>query len=263
MERLSTRLITINTSISLVILFLGSLTSTLGLLPLTNFIRYLIVILMYITINIIIWQEADQLHIFNLDRSSVWLVIFTGFFRSRLEIPNEVYFKVLIASLSILMLLGVIKFRRKIPKTKWRWVGIGLIFCAVIIPISILEMAYPDRYITIRTDPNFSIAMIRRILNNISFVSLVEEVIFRSLLWGILRKLGVMENRIFVVQGLAFWLLHLSSLAYALSFFVTLPIGIIIYSYLAHKSKQVFPSIILHTILNSAGPLLVHLLVTS
>ncbi len=260
MQRFSAQVISFNTFLLLAILLLGSLTWILGLSSAINHLRYIIVILMYITVFVIVWQQIDQSHIYNLDRSTIWLIVFTGLFRSRLDLPNEIYYQVVIVGLTTLIFIGLIKFRKKIQKTDWRWVGIGLVFCVVIIPISIVEMAYPERYVNVRTDPSLGIALIRRVLNGLSFVSLIEEVIFRSLLWGTLRGLDIKESKIILAQGLIFWFLHLPDLLYPISFFITLPLGILIYSFLVSKSKQVFPSIILHTVLNAAGPLFVHLL---
>ena len=100
--------------------------------------------------------------------------------------------------------------------------------------------------------------LVRRIIYNLSFGALIEETLFRGVLWGYLRGLNWKENKIIWTQGILFWMAHLNEISNPVTFFIAVPIGTIVFSLLARHSKQVLPSIIAHTVMNTLSVVLVY-----
>ena len=89
------------------------------------------------------------------------------------------------------------------------------------------------------------------IIREISHPAIVEELIFRSVLWGLLRKRGYSEKRILVITTLMFWVMHIGYLPDYYTFGVVVPIGGIVMGLLVYKSKSVSSSIIAHATFNA------------
>jgi membrane protease YdiL (CAAX protease family) len=233
-----------------------------NLLPIFGFpisLNYPVAVAFYLCIITILWSETNSLSEFHLDNISLWIIAISGIVRSRLSIPNEIYY------LGALILLGLVTFvtlilvRRKLPKSSSQYAILGLLACLFAIPISLIESLQPARYGNINIMPSGLVfTIVRRILENLSYDSLLEETIFRGILWGYLGRLGWGEKKIFWSQAVFFWLLHLWQIGTPLTFFITIPIGTILFSVLASRSKQILPSIIVHTFFNVVGPFLVY-----
>lgn len=80
---------------------------------------------------------------------------------------------------------------------------------------------------------------------------LVEEVIFRSLLWMCLEELGLTNSIIILVQALIFWLFHIYYIfSNPILFWLLLPTASILMGILVSRYKSITPSSILHTLFN-------------
>jgi membrane protease YdiL (CAAX protease family) len=222
--------------------------------------HYIIVIISYLCVVLVMWFEHDKLEEFNFERLSLLLLIIVGCVRSQLNIPGEMYYRIPIYLLSLVILIAFIFNYRKIPKTKGGWVLIGLVSCLSIIPIAIINSLQGQ------TDPNlgsfgngFFWNAARNLLYTVSFVAPFEEIIIRGILWGQFRRQGWNTSKVFWAQAFIFWSLHIWQLfIMPLAFLITLPIMILIFSVLVRYSKQVFPSILVHTVADAIGPLIVY-----
>jgi membrane protease YdiL (CAAX protease family) len=225
-----------------------------------NYQSYVDNLLLYASVALIVWFEEEHLERFHLERVTLILVVVFGILTSRLDILYEAYLKIILLILSIIILAGVIKNWRKIPKTKGGWVGISLFTASIfLVPFAFIEAFFPALYSNIYIQQgDLGIYLIRRILYNLSFVSLFEELIFRGLLWEYLRRSGMRENLVFWVQATIFWLLHIWRIGNPFYFFITLPIVTLMNSLLTRYSKQVAPSIFAHTITNVGVPVIVY-----
>jgi hypothetical protein len=212
---------------------------------------YLFVFGTYICLISLILQEKDDLARFNLDRVSIWLMVFGGVFRYSTRIRGEAFLRVAIAIMALFLLAALIQAGSRIPKTSSRWVAISLISCLIIIPLAFIDSFSTTRY-SWSVAPGALLSDISKMaFFTVSFVAPVEEIMYRAILWGYLRKLGWSETRIFWGQALLFWLIHLHALGTPITFFVTLPATILLQS-----SGQIFPAIIVHTAVNTILPFL-------
>jgi membrane protease YdiL (CAAX protease family) len=210
---------------------------------------YFLIIVSYLCVVALIWIENKNLEEFHIDRLSLVILIIFAFIRINYNVPYEIYFKVAIFILgSVLAILFIVNFRR-IPQTKPRWILIGVLSCLLVIPFAYIDSLNPV------IKPDSAILTQSFIWNAtlsaqgvLSFVSPYEELIYRSILWGQLRKWGWTNKKILLVQAILFWLVHFwEAFSNPFTFFILLPITILVTSLLVYYSKQIFPSILFHT----------------
>lgn len=215
--------------------------------------QYLFVILSYLCIIVWVWSEKENLEEFHIDRLSLAILIIFGFFRGTFNIPFELYLKIAISILSILLLLIFIANYHKIPQTQPKWILFSTLSFLLIIPLAFLYSLNP----TINPNSNvleygFLWNAARNLKYNLSFVSPFEEIIYRGILWGQLRRWGWTGKRIFWFQATLFWLLHFWQLSInPIVFFIAIPITTIALSLLVLHSRRVSSSIVLHTAINA------------
>lgn len=210
-----------------------------------------------------VWLEIDHLGEFHLDYGTLLAVIVGGFlFHGGFGVPGERFFITLAWIISLGILVALVRNRSKIPKTNMHWLAIGfLIACLFLIPTTFLESLQAQKWAgSIPSSGNLLIIAIRNISFQLSFVSPLEEIIFRGFVWGYMRRMGWSENRAFWGQALLFWLSHITKIGTPITFFITIPIGIVFFSLLTRYSKQLAPSIVMHTIINAFLPISIYLL---
>lgn len=89
--------------------------------------------------------------------------------------------------------------------------------------------------------------------------TLVEEVMFRGLLWMFLKKLNFSELKIVVLQAILFWLSHIY---YAndnpISFWVIVPISSIVLGIVVWRTRSITSSTIAHILFNTWWALFIY-----
>lgn len=221
--------------------------------------RYFFVIASYICIIFTVWIEKENLVSWNFDRFSLIVLILVAVVRANLHAPNEGYYKILIAILGLLLFLVCAMNWKKIPQTNPHWTMIGLLSCFLVIPLALIESQMVEKYAgsSFLYQTKFFSYAVQNFLYTISFVAPFEETIIRGVFWGQLRKWNVPDTRIIWIQGILFWFLHFWQILTPITFFFTLPLHILMLSLLMKYSKQLFPSIILHTLINFLLPILI------
>ncbi len=215
---------------------------------------YLVVFVSYICVIATMLLEKDCLATFNFDRSALVIFILAGFFRPNFHVPNENLYKTSVGILSLVLLGIVVMLWAKLPKSNINWIVLGVLSCVLVIPIALIESTQVAKYIDSNRlyEEKFISYLITNLLVNLFTVAPFEELTIRGILWGLLRKRNFSENKIVWVQGIFFWTIHFQqAFTSPLSFFITIPIGVIVYSLLTRYSKQIFPSIVSHTLLNT------------
>jgi membrane protease YdiL (CAAX protease family) len=80
---------------------------------------------------------------------------------------------------------------------------------------------------------------------------LVEEIVFRGLLWMYLEELNLPSLAIMLIQALSFWIFHVNSMFSApLDFWLIIPIGCIFFGVLVWRYGSITPSAIAHILVN-------------
>jgi membrane protease YdiL (CAAX protease family) len=204
------------------------------------------------TLACLLWVESGNLQEFHVDRFTVYLFIFSSIVRIRSGMPGELVFAILIALSGVFVFILLILRKLKICETNLNWtsrgLGIGVLSTVLLF---VLELLIRPIWTAMPLIGNSLISTTVGLMATIFDTAPLEEIVFRGFLWGYLRRFGWTESKIFFVQGILFWLCHLSrSIITPFSFFIGLPLLVFVTGKLVMKSKQLFPSILSHSIVN-------------
>jgi len=213
---------------------------------------------MYMVVAILIWTEIKNLEEFHIDKFTVATFILGAFLQQRLEVVGGGYFLVLIGATGISIIVALIVKRPRILRTDFYWALLGVVVGGItIIAITYLELLLRHAWVPTPLLRNNIMLTISNLTIREFFASaLVEEILFRGFLWGYLKRRGWEERKIFWIQGLLFWITHFSRLATPFTFFVAIPILTLISSKLTLRTKQVFPAVLSHAVINILSAML-------
>jgi membrane protease YdiL (CAAX protease family) len=225
---------------------------------------YISVLISYLCIVVWVWAE-DNLEEFHIDRLSMVILIIFGLVRiDNVGIPSQIYFKIIIFILSIVLLMLFLKKYRRIPGIGPRWIAVSLLSCLLVIPLAfiyhLLKITPPANFMSLKQ--GFFWNASRNILFDLYFVAPFEEIIYRGFLWGQLRRWGLTEKKTFWVTMIVFWLIHIweyPSTPYV--FLILVPLTTLVFGALVYYSKRISTSIIPHTIYNALLVLIVQLFI--
>lgn len=91
--------------------------------------------------------------------------------------------------------------------------------------------------------------VIQGFLSNIPIV-IVEEVLFRGMLWMFLKDLNFSDLKIVVVQAILFWFYHVGVTNSLVDFWVILPIESVLFGLVVWKSRSITPGVFAHLLAN-------------
>jgi membrane protease YdiL (CAAX protease family) len=212
----------------------------------------------YITLGVVILIEIRNLDRFHLDKFTIATFILSCFLRQRSGIIGEELLLIIIGLIGALLIFALIIIKPKFLRTDFRWavVGIALGLTSAIV-ITLFELLLRHTW---QLNPLFRGSLIATVFNYItrefSLGALMEEIMFRGILWGHLRERNWAESRIYWAQGFLFWLLHLSKIVTPFTLFFSIPLLTLISTMLTRRAKHIFPAILAHTVINVASALL-------
>lgn len=194
-------------------------------------------------ISCVVFLNRSALDKLNMDRSFIVIFLFSEVMviLESFVLNPIVGFLALAAWLLILygLLRNKFAFGGSGVNLGWPYVLIAIVFAAVLLLIS--PTLNPPR-----------------IQQNILYffadaipMSLMEEVVFRSMLWTLLRNLNWKEGAIFRAQTVIFWIAHFDRMvSNPLLFWVQLPIVSALLGYIVLRLKSIGPSTFVHVLLN-------------
>ncbi len=206
---------------------------------LQNVSSYLLISWSYFLVGLVIVGNRKNLEELNIDRGLIFLFILCGLsYWKYFPIPTG--WMVLIISVFIIMLYKKQQFSfPNFEIATWKII-------IIIIAAFLLGLLFMHSFIsTVRA---FSVV---RDLIYISPFVLLEEVIFRSLLWMLLTNLRWPSQMIVVTQGFLFWISHINNMiADPIFFWVLVPISSLLYGEIVKRSKSITASFIAHMLIN-------------
>ena len=170
-----------------------------------------------------------------------------------LKPPAHYYYIQIITALILTIFIAItkVKFRRYKIKALILWT-LASIVIGFIIGGSlgyIIGINNKNRYYS-ASFPTFIYLFVTQLSN----AAVIEEPLFRGILWGMLKKLKLRDSLILLIQGLLFWLAHIYYIIQnPISFWIIVPICSIVLGWVVLKSKNIGTSMIVHAIINSFG----------
>jgi membrane protease YdiL (CAAX protease family) len=215
-------------------------------------------LIIYTVLGIIVLIEIRNLAEFHIDKFTIATFLLSSFLRQRAGIIGEELFLIFIASIGISIILALIVIKPKILETNFKWALTGLaIGLLVIFAMTLIELFLRDPWqLAPLFRGNLSTTVFSHIVRQFSLGALTEEILFRGFLWGYLRRRHWTDNQVCWAQGLLFWLLHFSRIVTPFTFLLTIPLLTFGTTILTFRTRQVFPAILFHTIINVVSALL-------
>lgn len=229
------------------------------LLPSEMFLTYLLT-------ASLIYLQRDRLVDFHITRVSLLLFICAPILEPLLSLlmhewiqwPYSNLFRISVGIVAI-VLSALIFFSRKdikLSPDRFQWILLSLIFGVFMAFAYGFYIEFSDfgrigvRDVILKPPATLSYAVVLLSAQLVN-ASIMEEPLFRGFLWGYLRKWGLTDIKILVVQTILFWMAHIYYLGQvAFSFWILVPTAGIIFGILAWRSRSIAPSIIAHAIVN-------------
>lgn len=233
-------------------------------------------IVTYAATAAIVWWERDSLPTYHVDLTALIILIPLKMFSTIVE-TVDVYgglglywwvdVRLLFEPLAMALLVGLFvsrfmrirrqqqSFREAIVdyghQQNTRGLLIGFV-CGVCIGLTVGLLLYVqapfDRY------PITTIEVLMIVMFQLGNAAVLEEPLFRGFLWGHLRKRGVQDSRIFIIQAFLFWISHLYYFGvYSISFWVIVPIGSLAMGLVVWKTRSLGASMLTHGLANAIG----------
>lgn len=213
------------------------------------YLYYVYVVLMYVGFSVLIYIEAVNLDEFHFDRFTLVTFILGSVIRPRSGLPGESVFFVLIGLSGALVIFTLVLKKPGVPITKIKWVIAGIVISSVAaVLLTLLEFSSQGNWGYVSNSRIGTVLGL--IVRELPSAPIIEEILVRGFLWGYLKRMSISDNRIFWIQAAVFWLFHVGKVFTPFTFFITIPLFTILYSLLTLRSKQLFPSIISHLLVN-------------
>ena len=200
---------------------------------------YLLISWSYLLIGIVLVVNRSDLHSLNVDGGLVFLYILCGLSYFK-YFPWPSGWLVLLLSAAIFILYKKEAFTpTNLQLSAWRTMTLVLIiFFLVLLPIfDLLQLSKTS-------------SIIELIVYGAPFV-LLEEMLFRGLLWKFLDNLNLPTFLILSLQAFLFWVSHINNMiADPIFFWLLMPIMSIILGIIVWRSKSLTVSFIAHILIN-------------
>lgn len=138
--------------------------------------------------------------------------------------------------------------RFKMPSYKSLIIGILWAVSTTVVLAIIAAFVSPSKFDTLPS--NVLIILLNSLLVQFSYVTVIEESLFRGLLVGFLVMRGYKENAALGIQAVFFWAIHYAQIGNILLFFIFIPILTISTTLIVRKYKMVYMAILVHTFVN-------------
>ena len=183
------------------------------------------------------------------DHFSLWIVVFSCFFRLSLGGNHALIYRLYLGFLGVILTIYIIGNRRNIELPRLRLILVAILWSVgTTILIALPQALLGTVHLTL--PPNLLSIIVNSLLYNISFVTIIEEVCFRSLLVGFMIMNGYKENVALSFQSILFWIGHYMIISNPVSFFIAIPLLSLSTTLLMKKYKMVFLPIVTHTFVN-------------
>lgn len=225
----------------------------------TDYLYLYTTIFYAIIVLCIIIFDGKGLDVFQ-DHFSLWTIVLGCFLAASRGGERDTVYRVFLVLLALRLSIYIMVNRNSMRLPDWKSVLVGLLWSVVTIAV-IAFLFFLLNPVSDPIPPNLSAVILNTFLYQVSFVSVIEEACFRGLLFSFLMMNGYNEDRALIVQGILFWGGHyLKVSTNPAIFFLAVPVLTISTALIVKKYKMLYLSIIVHTLVNVLGPVLIAIL---
>lgn len=228
--------------------------------PLPGWVIQVFEVSMYLLIGILIVRERNQLgdYFINKLAISIFLLsttifrVFTYSFESKLSVIELVFWLIAIIMMVLMRRKNINFEKTKVDTYVWLLKGfaIGIILSFVFAIPRYIELEEQIQQ-SLHNYDYLIVFFLISFLTQLVHASLIEEFLFRGFLWGCLKKIGVKDRWILVIQAVLFWIAHINYIDRGYSFWIVVPMSALVLGLLVWKSRSITTSMITHSVLNA------------
>jgi membrane protease YdiL (CAAX protease family) len=210
---------------------------------------------------LLIWWERDDLAAMHLDTWAVALILlfkplqtiillYWGI-ETPLTFPHPASLLIWATAMALTVALRFSPRRlAPVTSTTSAWLTAGLLAGSAISAASALDVFRHVQNLVPLPSVSASIGM--AFFYQIGFAAVSEEPLFRGFLWGYLRRLGMRELWVWLVQALLFMIAHLYFVnALHFRFWILVPGSALLFGLFAWRSRSIAPGMLAHAAINS------------
>jgi membrane protease YdiL (CAAX protease family) len=198
--------------------------------------------IVYVLISIVIWVNRDSLQDMHIDKTFMNIFIVAGLWLSLYSFRNAFGIIPFIATLITIRFFKGQNFRFGQMNKDYRF--LLLIILLVLIPFTPYLILSIARQLPMKLDFD-------TVLNNANLPALVyEEVLFRGILWMLLRNINLSERKTFYIQAILFSVSHTNYLSSPVTFWLVGPMLSLLLGVIVWRLKSLTPSIVVHFLYN-------------
>jgi membrane protease YdiL (CAAX protease family) len=195
----------------------------------------------YFLVSITLYLNRKDLRSLNIDRNFIVVFVLFGALYTLL-LPSFILALILGASTLFNLLLlskGEFQFEDYSPNYG-KVLSLMLLFMMPDILIMILTGKYPNL--------QSGTTVLNAALTSNPLLSMIEEVVYRGMLWSFLRERNMTDGKIIRVQALLFWISHFNESYNPIAFWIVIPFGSILLGLIVAKSKSITFSSVVHVL---------------
>lgn len=217
---------------------------------------YIHIISSYTIIVLCLIVFGNELEVFQ-DYFSLGIIALTCFLRASLGGDNEPLYRGILMFLGLIIFFYIIINRKslKIPTLKSVFIGLFL-SVGITIVLSLIRLLLDPKISTLPS--NLVSYIFDAFLYHLSFVT-IEEAYFRGILFSFLAINNFKESSALILQGALFIGVHYMKINDPILFFILLPLFTLTVTLIIKKYKMLYLSIMVHTVNNVFGALLIAL----
>ena len=198
----------------------------------------------------VIFFSPNVLEVFR-DHFTLWIIVLGCFLPVAFEGENTMIYKGIFISLGLILAIYIIVNRKNIKFPGLKLAFIGLAWSVGAVLIIALIYALLDQTYTKSFPSNLPTMIVQIFGYQLSFVAVIEEALFRGLLFSFMVMNGYKEDKAFVVQAVLFWAMHFGNIINSPTlFFVIIPLTTFLLTLVIKKYKMLYMSIMMHTFIN-------------
>ena len=216
------------------------------------FFQYFYFIVSILLITTVIWASKNDLNRLSIDTYFLYTIVLSSvllFFVFGFSLLGII---ALICGIFVVKVSHLQKSEFHIQRNFSRvifYVALG------VIPIILSRLFIPEPYRIQNYYPELSVGIIFVIVSVVLWGVIFEEILFRGMLWVILREQKFSSKKIVFIQAGLFWLVHLDLIKSASFGLTVLAFGIWV-GFLVLHSKSLIPSTAAHLVYNLTSNLL-------
>lgn len=215
-----------------------------------NLLTASFVVANYLFILFVLYLERSRLADFGIDRYALLLLTLSCFLWVRFLVAGEVWFYLVLTITGLITVFLLYKTWAGLPKSSIYWVGMALNFSLWGCIILVLAQ-YLSGYVTLYENTGEPLPLVTVLINRsiaaLSSTSTIFQLLLRGFLWGYLLKSGVKESLVFWIITIGTSLMYWPYLQFP-AIFAALYLLNHSSSYLRRSSTQLFPSMVMQTI---------------